>query len=277
MLNRLIRIIPLYYLMTFVTFFLMKFLPQLFVESKLQSLFLIKSLLFIPFDLTGNNAIFPIMRIGWTINYEIFFYLLFWLSLKISFKYRGIICTSIISILVILGQIFSFQYIPLKFYTDPILLEFVLGMASYYILKFIYAYFYQNLPHKFWAYLCMLLIVTLFSILILSYNSIDITRFHRVLFWGIPGMIIMLCFFVVGLFFTPHKAFTLIGNMSFSIYLIHYYPIQFIGRKIFDFSQCSIISILGAIISIIIILILSFISYLIIEKKLTLVLKKALL
>ena len=81
--KRLFRILPLYYLMTIGTFFLLVLFPGMFQESRANPVFLLKSLLFIPFD-PGGGLIQPLMRVGWTINYEILFYIIFFLAMKIS-------------------------------------------------------------------------------------------------------------------------------------------------------------------------------------------------
>ena len=87
--KRLIRILPLYYLMTLSTFFLLLLFPNLFATSTPKIEYLVKSLLFLPFDI-GDGAIQPLMRVGWTIQCEIFFYLLFRFSLWISHRFRGL-------------------------------------------------------------------------------------------------------------------------------------------------------------------------------------------
>lgn len=74
--KRLVRILPLYYLMTLGTYLSLLLFPSMFQQTRHDFSYLVKSLLFIPFDI-GSGAIQPLVRIGWTINCEMLFYLLF--------------------------------------------------------------------------------------------------------------------------------------------------------------------------------------------------------
>lgn len=104
--KRLVRILPLYYLMTLGTYLSLLLFPSMFQQTRHDFSYLVKSLLFIPFDI-GSGAIQPLVRIGWTINCEMLFYLLFSLSFHISMKYRGLICSAFLVILVGMVQIFA--------------------------------------------------------------------------------------------------------------------------------------------------------------------------
>ena len=53
-----------------------------FAETQATEISLIKSLCFIPFDV-GAGVIQPLVRVGWTLNCEMFFYLIFWISFHI--------------------------------------------------------------------------------------------------------------------------------------------------------------------------------------------------
>ena len=81
--KRLIRILPLYYLMTLVTYLSLLLFPSMFQQTRHNLSHLVKSLLFVPFDI-GGGIIQPLVRIGWTINCEMLFYLLFFIAFHIS-------------------------------------------------------------------------------------------------------------------------------------------------------------------------------------------------
>lgn len=104
--KRLVRILPLYYLMTLGTYLSLLLFPSMFQQTRHDFSYLAKSLLFIPFDI-GSGAIQPLVRIGWTINCEMLFYLLFFIAFHISMKYRGLICSAFLAILVGMVQIFA--------------------------------------------------------------------------------------------------------------------------------------------------------------------------
>jgi peptidoglycan/LPS O-acetylase OafA/YrhL len=276
LLKRAVRILPLYYLMTIGTFVLLFVFPSMFETTRANAGYLIKSLLFIPFDI-GNGILQPLMRIGWTINCEIFFYLMFFLAYHISHRFRGLICSAFLSIVVLTNHLVPTGFAPLRFYGDSVMLEFILGILCYYIAWWIYDKCQKNsvkcLP--FLSRVCVLIVAVIFTILVITKPTINILGFRRFLFWGLPAMLMVLCTFIAGLTLKMPKALIFLGNMSFSIYLIHYYPIMLLDRLVFDFSAASSFTIAGAVISVIICLFCALVSWIIMEQKLPkLLLKK---
>lgn len=266
LLKRLVRIIPLYYLLTFITTIAMLLVPSMFQEVTFQFQYLIKSLLFIPFDITGQYAIQPLLRIGWTVNYEIFFYLIFAVSLKISHKYRGLISTLIILILVIIHPSIPLSNIPMYYYSQPILLEFVFGILIYYIYQYLTTKKELLIRYKSISYISLIIIISIFIYLCVIGTTKDINEYHRITTWGIPCSLIVFLSLLLEFYYDIPKQLTQLGNISYSVYLVHYYPIQFIGRKIFDYSTCTPLSIIGACIGIIISLLLGYLCWKYIEK-----------
>ena len=98
--------VPFYYLMTIGTFGLLLLFPSMFEQTQADLSYLIRSLLFLPFDM-GGGTLQPLLRIGWTVNCEIFFYLLFALALRLSHKYRGLICSLLLVLCVLTGALLS--------------------------------------------------------------------------------------------------------------------------------------------------------------------------
>lgn len=273
--KRLIRILPLYYLMTVGTFLLLLLFPSMFQQTKANPVLLIKSLLFIPFDI-GGGILQPLMRIGWTINCEMFFYLLFLISFRISHKYRGLICSGFLGLFVVLDNVLPHGFAPLTFYGNPVMLEFVLGILSYYLAKKLYCLLQKQIaPGRAKKNLSvtggvfLLLGLMLFAALIITKPHVNILGFGRFFLWGLPALFIVLCFFAAGLLLPFPRWSVGLGNISFSLYLIHYYPVIFLDRMVFDFSKASPFSILGAALALILSLAASYICWLLIEKRLT--------
>lgn len=271
--KRFVRILPLYYLMTLGTYALLFLFPSMFEQSTANPVYLVKSLLFIPFNI-GNGVIQPLMRIGWTVNCEIFFYLLFALTMRISHRYRGLICSIMLGILVLAARVLPLLIpiqlpAPLQFYGNSVMLEFVLGILCYYIARWIYELFQAKQLPRFLSPVCLLLAISIFILLIITKPTINILGFRRFFLWGIPTMLLVLFVFVAGLHIKMPKWCVRLGNMSFSIYLIHYYPVMFLDRMVFDFGVCSTRALLGGVLSVAVCLLLAWISWYLIEQKLT--------
>lgn len=81
---------------------------------------------FIPWD-NGNGRPFPIIPAGWTLNIEMLCYGVFALTLFLPRRWQLPALTGAISLLVALGVIFQPASMTLKVWTNPIMLEFVVG------------------------------------------------------------------------------------------------------------------------------------------------------
>lgn len=274
--KRFIRVLPFYYLMTLATFLALLLLPELFDQTRANPMFLAKSLLFIPFDI-GGGTLQPLVRVGWTVNCEIFFYLIFWLALKLNHRYRDCICGCILLLLIGLAQVLPMDFAPLTFYGDPVMADFLLGILCYHIAKGIYKLHTTNKLPGFYAGFCLLLIVVCFIGLTAAQPGINILGFRRPLLWGIPAAIIVLSAFTVGLFLKMPHLLVRLGDISFSLYLVHYYPVLLLDRIIFDFGSCTPFSMLGVALALIISVILALAGGTLIEKRLTTWLRRKLL
>jgi exopolysaccharide production protein ExoZ len=125
--RRFCRIAPLYWLMTLglITVF---FLAPHFLNVPIENLrSVITSCLFIP-DIRGNGEVRPILALGWTLNYEMFFYAIFACCLTLPLR-RGV--TWLIGFFVLislLGSTVALPGVALPFWANPITLEFVFGV-----------------------------------------------------------------------------------------------------------------------------------------------------
>jgi peptidoglycan/LPS O-acetylase OafA/YrhL len=93
------------------------------------------TLLFIPYR-NPDGTLQPIYTLGWTLNYEMFFYLLFALGLSLRSRFGGpLAIVALLSALVAAGNLIAeppgMASIALVayFFTRPILMYFVLGMV----------------------------------------------------------------------------------------------------------------------------------------------------
>lgn len=272
--KRLIRIVPLYYLITVFTFVLLLVFPSMFMATTADISYLIKSFFFIPYEISG--VIQPIVRVGWTINYEMFFYVIFFISMKISHKYRGLICSVVLTLLAVLGTLLPLPSVFLQFYCHELLLEFVFGMISFYLAKRIFDAVGNKANKKTTGLvmiLCFALVITCFWLMISEKNDLVIPVFSRVIHLGIPAFILFLAVFTLGCIIKIPAWLSFLGDISFSLYLLHYYPIMLISR-IAEKSPSAGLKIGLSIVGILFVIGISAISYYLIEKKLSEFLRK---
>lgn len=268
--KRLIRILPLYYIMTVGTFLLLVLFPGMFEQTAADPVFLVKSLLFLPFDI-GGGVLQPLMRIGWTVNCEIFFYLLFFAALHISHRFRGLLCGCFVAGLVATASLLPSPPAFLAFYGNPVMLEFLFGIVAYYAAWGVYRLYCERQLSKSalrtLATLSLILVIAIFASLILTKPTVNILGFRRPIVWGLPAFAIVTGTFLAGLYVKkiPHFLIRL-GDISFSLYLIHYYPVMLLDRAVFDFSSCTALSLLGAAAALAISILLALASWVVVEK-----------
>ena len=286
--KRLIRILPLYYLMTVGTYFMLLLFPSMFQQTRHDPSYLVKSLLFLPFDI-GSGAIQPLVRIGWTINCEMLFYLLFFVAFHLSRKYRGLICSTLLAVLVGAVQIFapaiSSWQSPigsvlspfLIFYGDPVMLEFVFGILAYYLLRRLYRRYTLHPLSKTISLASVLCIPVIFCLLAYFTPRINVIGFRRLPQWGLPAFLLLVLAFLAGLNLSMPRFLVQLGNISYSLYLVHYYPVMLLDRAVFDFSTLSAPSVIGLVVSVVLSVALAYLCWLLVERKFTGWLRKVLL
>jgi exopolysaccharide production protein ExoZ len=123
--RRLIRIVPLYWACTTIYLAFPLFAPAIARTAyALDSV--IASYLFIPYPRSDVDGMFPVVGQGWTLNYEMFFYVIFALAIILPRRHAVAAVTFAFAAMVFAGLLFTLPQ-PLAFWANPITLEFVLG------------------------------------------------------------------------------------------------------------------------------------------------------
>lgn len=206
------RIIPNYWFWTFVVLIMGVFIPS-FSTSHTTFESLLKSLFFIShFNPEGTLGYIPTLTVGWTLNIEMFFYILVAISLVLKIEnYKKLLFISVLlTSLPILHKIFGLEFY--KVVAGNIrLFEFVSGIFLYFIWTNYKNVFFQN-----YIYITILSIVSIIGMIVLP----------KILAY------IVLSFFIVylALFFEKsilnHNSYfknilIKMGEISYSIYLVH--------------------------------------------------------
>jgi len=214
--RRLIRIVPLYYLFTFIFFAIVSLAPSLFKTTAVSSETLLLSLAFVPhYNLGHPDKIWPLIPLGWTINYEMFFYAIFSMVLSFSFGRRiailGCIFSALLSFRLLIGD--GHSSAVYMTYTSPLLFEFLGGMVVAY-------YFVSMRPMP--PTIAVVFIVAGFALLASS-----IVPGERAIGYGIPAFLV-----VIGAVSLEKSkrvpivpVLSLLGDASYSIYLSHIFSL----------------------------------------------------
>lgn len=215
-LRRIERVVPLYWFFTAALISIAFILPSVLESVKLVPIHVFSSFFFIPMSSpVFPDQFWPVLIPGWTLNYEMFFYAIFALSLFYSEKNRIALLSTILFVLVLFGQVFELKGLA-EFYTDPILLEFLLGAFIGYL------FVHKIIKYNKLIGLALLTLSTLLFIF-LHYH----TELHRLIHSGIPATILILSV----LYLHNDKKVLLsywlneIGNASYSIYLSHVFSL----------------------------------------------------
>ncbi|WP_243371705.1 acyltransferase family protein [Microvirga solisilvae] len=124
--RRLGRVVPLYWSATGLYLALALAVPGVLNSEVLEPGFILASYLFIPLA-RPDGLVQPLYSLGWTLNYEIYFYLLFAMTLAWPLKRSVPVLITVMAATVALGRFVTLP-LPLSFWTNPIVLEFAFGM-----------------------------------------------------------------------------------------------------------------------------------------------------
>jgi exopolysaccharide production protein ExoZ len=129
--RRVVRIVPLYWLLTLLMVAIALIAPTLFTTLKVAAATLVQSLLFIPhFSRSFPGIVWPLLVPGWTLNFEMFFYAVFGLTLFLPERSRLLPLVTFFVLLTAIGFAFGpFASAAAQTYTHPMLLEFAAGAA----------------------------------------------------------------------------------------------------------------------------------------------------
>jgi peptidoglycan/LPS O-acetylase OafA/YrhL len=126
--KRALRIVPIYWIITTYKVITLLLASSLVYHGDLNFWFILKSYFFIP-ALNADGLYQPFYAVGWTLNFEMFFYLLF--SVALAVRINPIAFLSAVFVpLAILSMYKTAHWPAIGFYADPIVLYFLYGMIA---------------------------------------------------------------------------------------------------------------------------------------------------
>lgn len=212
--RRVIRIVPLYWLFLALLVFGALQFPHLFHSMAITPENVTKSFLFIPhFHLVQTELIAPVLIPGWSLNYEMFFYLVFGLVLFLASRVLRMTVLALVLLgLVSLGIALQPADALLSTYTNPDLLKFLDGI----ILAVAYRAGWFNSPR-----LGSILIATGLLLPLLSPPTASFAKFDDFLGLSATSVVAGALAMETIARRAPSSVFLAIGSASYSIYLSH--------------------------------------------------------
>ncbi|MGJ8570383.1 MAG: acyltransferase family protein [Hoeflea sp.] len=211
--RRIARVVPAYWVITLAVFVLAWAMPQLFKASTSDLQALLISLSFVALD-HGDGNTGPLLLVGWTLNYEMFFYGVIALTAGIFGDRRLIGASGVIIALVAVGQWIRPVNQTLLFYTDPILLEFVLGILVFKT---------WNQTRETRQGLAPLAVLVAGCVLLFLQWERPVGDM-RMLFWGVPAAAIL--YGGLGTLTFRNAFLARLGDWSYALYLTHIFVIS---------------------------------------------------
>lgn len=215
--RRLIRIVPLYWLATALFLVAGLVLPRALNSPPPAAADIVASLLFVPY-VNGLGNAQPVFSLGWTLNYEMAFYLVFAAAIAAALSRRTavLVVALFFAGLVGVGAVVALP-MPLSFWANPMVLEFVFGMGL------ALARDTGGRPG-----LILRAVLVLIATRMLQ-DDLTQDGIARAFAWGVPAAML-----VAAAVFGPEprlpepvaRALVLLGDASYALYLFHPFALR---------------------------------------------------
>lgn len=236
--RRLIRIVPTYWVSTLVVFALVLAMPSMFHRTSADVGLLIRSLLFVPdsSSMQDDGFLYPTLIAGWTLNYEMYFYVIFAIALVMSRRRPTLIAIAMLLGILAVVQLTGLAHEPVaRFYGYSIVVEFVFGMLAFHLVR--YAEWRTRRAYK---YLCLGGVVVGFVLLLVAEQRFG--KAHRWLVSGVPAFVVVCSAVMLERIYDVrirNKFIVLIGDASYALYLTHAYVVNGSKRIVIGPQQLS--------------------------------------
>jgi len=226
--RRIRRIVPLYWFFTLALAAGATAFPSLLRWTTVTPDLVLTSLFFIPSAHPVSGTVQPLMSVGWTLQYEMFFYLCFAAVLGLKIGARVAAIAVLFAGLMILTSITGRDTAILTFVGHPVVIEFVAGMGMYWLYRQGWVTRRAALP----------VAIALVPVVWLVGSGAgapleDILPLHwiRPIAWGVPAAMV----FYVGLAIrevtgAAGRALAKLGDASYSLYLCHVFAVAIINK-----------------------------------------------
>lgn len=224
--SRVARVVPIYWFYTLALVVAAIVMPSILRWTTLTPELVLKSLFFVPYHHPVDGKIQPLLAQGWTLHYEMLFYIVFAALLSLSAGVRIGVTLLIFAVLLALPMAFGSGAAIVDFLSDTIILEFAAGMALHMV------YRRGWVTPRTAAAAAVLLVAAVWGLgsgalapLAADYDPQQL----RFLFWGIPAVLAVFVFLALRTPDNPIVRFLRkIGDASYTMYLCHTFIIAMV-------------------------------------------------
>jgi exopolysaccharide production protein ExoZ len=264
--RRFFRLVPLYWACTLLTYLCALFLPSLFKNTTADLGYLISSLFFIPATVPGDPSDWrPLLKLGWSLNYEVFFYLVFAACFFISSSLKRTIALT-----VVFGAMAATAFvIPpnsgiLSFYLNFSLLAFIGGL---WLAEAERRRLFDSVPVMGLVLMALIALAALGNLFSLDFR--DFAGFYGYKWLVIAALSLvalsLACERLIGSGLLV-RGLVKLGDVSYSLYLTHMFVVGFGWFVIRRLALGEVATVLGMALIVIVAVIGSLISYAVIEQ-----------
>lgn len=210
MMRRIARIVPLYWIATSLKLAAIISVPSMAINAGLDPWHIAKSFLFLP-SFNERGVLEPVLGVGWTLNFEMFFYAVFAAALFLRRPPLRLV-TMLFLVVCFIALLRTPAWPAIGFWANTIVIEFVAGM---WIAHACLTGRQCNLLGA------MAMVGIGFGGLLVPWG--DIPDMMRPLTWGIPAMLIVcgVAFMEPALKGRVPAPLLYLGNSSYALYLFH--------------------------------------------------------
>jgi exopolysaccharide production protein ExoZ len=218
--KRIARIVPLYWSATVLVIAIASLRAWTFPTAVLTPDAITASLLFVPHVDTAGN-LYPVLGVGWTLNYEMMFYALFAISLFLPKPMR---LSGVIALITLVWTIATVAggSVLTDFYGNPIVFEFAAGCVVAYVLRSpMAAALVRATP--------MWPVAGVAGVVLVVFTAVIPLGVPTVVRYGLPAIALVFAAAAQDLYRKPaaESLLTRLGDASYSAYLLH--PIVIVG------------------------------------------------
>ncbi|HEY7057251.1 MAG TPA: acyltransferase [Vicinamibacterales bacterium] len=228
--RRLIRIVPFYWSATLAVFAAAVLAPHVLRSTSADSVQLLCSLLFVPREAHGAQV--PTLILGWSLNYEMYFYVTFAAALAIAPRRAPLLCSLGIVTTAVLIRLSGLGYPAVRFYARPLVFEFVYGVCAYslFVAAERHIGWYAERPRVRWGLWFAALAAAVSIGIEEAYGGFGLPRFVVA---GLPAFVLVLAALLLERLYDVRarsNTVFIVGESSYILYLIHPYVIYGVLR-----------------------------------------------